>query len=83
MQTLKATMRRTTRRPLGEYALTLKIGTRIKDRWLDCADDEFTYLAFDAVTVEETLAELEERRSTLASHVRVGELADNDKPKPA
>ena len=37
-------------------------------------------LAAEAGTVEETLAELKERRSTLASHVRVGDLADNDKP---
>ena len=37
-------------------------------------------LAAEADTVAETLAELRQRRSTLDSHVRVGELADDDKP---
>lgn len=37
-------------------------------------------LAAEAGAVEETLAELKERRSTLASHVRVGDLSDDDKP---
>ncbi len=37
-------------------------------------------LAAEVGAIEEDLAELKERRSTLASHVRVGELADSDKP---
>ncbi len=37
-------------------------------------------LAAEVGALEEALAELKERRSTLASHVRVGERADRDKP---